>query len=319
MNITKALVTISNIFSMWRGVLEEPANNAPMLKAWNMIILLPLILLVSPLQAQVDYFAPENILRFADHLYQNGEYRLAVGEYQRYAYLVGTSDSLDYRIAVCWHLGGEIDVAMRQYRRIIQQYPASPLSDRARYQQAVILTQQGHHRAAIDFLAEQSQHMKSTETLWRAQWLSGLNHLYLRHWQRAEAELQGAAMLPLPLELLSQTKQLQIVAAEGRKIHYKSPTLAGVLSAVVPGSGKMYAGRWNDGFYSLILVGLFAYQSYDAFHDHGIESTKAWIYSGIGGVFYLGNIYGSILAVKIYNDRKEQQVLAKLEIPWRWE
>lgn len=50
-----------------------------------------------------DYYTKENILRFADHLYQNGEYERAVGEYCRVMALCRDArlmDTLAYRIAV---------------------------------------------------------------------------------------------------------------------------------------------------------------------------------------------------------------------------
>jgi hypothetical protein len=80
---------------------------------------------------------------------------------------------------------------------------------------------------------------------------------------------------------------------------YRSPALAGLFSAIIPGSGKMYLGEWGDGISGLLLTGLFAFLAYDNFkNDH---DTRAWIFTGIGAFFYAGNIYGSVAAAQIFN------------------
>jgi TM2 domain-containing membrane protein YozV len=82
---------------------------------------------------------------------------------------------------------------------------------------------------------------------------------------------------------------------------YKSPALAGVLSAIIPGSGKMYVGEWGDGITALVVTSLFAFLAYDNFRaDH---QTRAWIFTGLGAFFYAGNIYGSIASSQIFNAR----------------
>jgi TM2 domain-containing membrane protein YozV len=82
---------------------------------------------------------------------------------------------------------------------------------------------------------------------------------------------------------------------------YKNPVWAGIFSAIIPGSGKMYVGEWGDGISGLLLTSLFAFLAYDNFrNDH---DTRAWIFTGIGAFFYAGNIYGSIAAAQIFNER----------------
>ncbi len=82
---------------------------------------------------------------------------------------------------------------------------------------------------------------------------------------------------------------------------YKSPALAGILSTVIPGSGKMYAEEWGDGITSFLVTGLLAFLAYDNFKAN--HSTRAWIFTGLGAFFYAGNIYGSIATAQIFNAR----------------
>ncbi len=80
----------------------------------------------------------------------------------------------------------------------------------------------------------------------------------------------------------------------------KHPVLGAVLSGIIPGSGKFYAGRAFDGVYSFILTLSPAISSYYYFHKG--NKTFGYIYGVIGGFLYLGNIYGSFKACEIYNN-----------------
>ena len=79
----------------------------------------------------------------------------------------------------------------------------------------------------------------------------------------------------------------------------KSPLLASILSAVVPGLGKIYSDQIGDGITSFIATGLLAFLSYDNFHAN--HRFRGWLFTGLGGLFYAGNIYGSAAAAQIYN------------------
>jgi len=84
-----------------------------------------------------------------------------------------------------------------------------------------------------------------------------------------------------------------------KKSPYKSEAIAGVLSAIIPGAGKIYTEDYGDGITAFILTGLFGYLAYTNFkHDH---QARAWIFTAVGAGFYLGNIYGSIASAQIFN------------------
>lgn len=82
---------------------------------------------------------------------------------------------------------------------------------------------------------------------------------------------------------------------------YKSPALAVIMSAVIPGSGKAYSSRWGDALISFLFVGTNAYASYRAFNKKGIKSVNGWVFGGIAFSFYSANLWGSAKAAKWYN------------------
>jgi tetratricopeptide (TPR) repeat protein len=108
------------------------------------------------------------------------------------------------------------------------------------------------------------------------------------------------------LDALNISPAYANILKEYRRSNFKSPFLAGALSAIVPGTGKMYSGRVKDGVVSLIFVGLTGYQAYRGFSKKGTDSVYPWIVSSISFSFYLGNIYGSVKAGKNYNKSIQQ-------------
>lgn len=91
---------------------------------------------------------------------------------------------------------------------------------------------------------------------------------------------------------------------------YKSPFLASIMSAVVPGSGKAYSKRWGDAFVSFLFVGTNSYAAYRAFKKKGASSLNGWIFGTFAFSFYSANIWGSGKAAKNYNAKlKEIQQL----------
>jgi hypothetical protein len=103
--------------------------------------------------------------------------------------------------------------------------------------------------------------------------------------------------------------------------YHKSGFLAGTLSAIIPGLGKIYAGKTKQGlvsFFPVVLLGLQAYEVF-ASKKGGLKSPWFIANAGLFAVFYVGNIWGSALSVSV--KRKElqhevnDQILLNLRIP----
>lgn len=80
----------------------------------------------------------------------------------------------------------------------------------------------------------------------------------------------------------------------------KSPALAGIFSAVIPGAGQAYTGRWLDAAIALGFTGLFAGAT--AYSYLGMESVPLTIVSGIFTTgFYTGNIANAVIDARRQN------------------
>ena len=102
---------------------------------------------------------------------------------------------------------------------------------------------------------------------------------------------------------------------------YKSPWIAGIASAIVPGLGKVYAGNYGEGISSFLLIGSLGTITAENWVKNGIMNWKTILFGAVGAVFYVGNIYGSVTSVKIYyedfNNQQNITILYNIHIPLR--
>lgn len=106
-----------------------------------------------------------------------------------------------------------------------------------------------------------------------------------------------------------------------KSIKTKSPVLAGISSALIPGLGKAYIGKTGQGISSFLICTVLGVQAWDAYSKSSWRSPYFFLYSGLFGIFYTGNVYGSVTAARNYNNEKYEairsQLLIDLHIPLR--
>jgi len=273
--------------------------------------------------AQVDYFSPENIYRFAEHLYEERDYLRAAGEFQRYLILrsrpIVPDEAVLYKIGLCYQKAKDFEKAISYFQRIVDNYPKNRYRDQAYYQIAYTYFKKKDYIESINYIQQNIQNLSSYTTRLQLNQLLGLNYLYQRRWKDAHALFTSMQSTKGYTQMDSTIQILDQIAIEGEHLPYKSEFWAGLLSAIIPGTGKMYAKRFYDGLYSFILVGTTAWQAYEGFHTSGTRSVKGWIYGTLSGIFYIGNIYGSIVAVKIYNEKMEGRLLRRIGLDIKME
>jgi putative component of membrane protein insertase Oxa1/YidC/SpoIIIJ protein YidD len=90
----------------------------------------------------------------------------------------------------------------------------------------------------------------------------------------------------------------------------KSPFLAGLMSAIIPGTGYLYAGRLKEGLSALIINGLLGAGIYSLFKNN---NTGSGILTAMVTIpFYFGNIVGAANAAEDLNNKYQQIVLSNL-------
>jgi len=130
--------------------------------------------------------------------------------------------------------------------------------------------------------------------------------------------LSTEAILPA---LQTEVENLNKLYSSIKKRKPKKMWLAGLMSAIIPGSGKMYAGRTGEGIASLLMVGSTGLVTWENHRKLGIKNFKTILFGSIFTIFYVGNIYGSVFSVKIsneeFNHEMDQKILFNLHIPLR--
>jgi tetratricopeptide (TPR) repeat protein len=263
-------------------------------------------------QSQKDYFAPDAIYRFAEYLYKEGDYLRAAGEYKRYLYSASTmpsdADSVLYKIGLCYRKAKMPQKAVVYFRRVVDEYPKSEEFECANLEIGYSLFLMKKYKESILHLKSCLPSIKGEFNRLRIQQLIGVNYLYQKRWELADCFYRS---LEKNTKTDSFNAALQNFAEEGKRLPKKSRFLAGLLSSIVPGAGKVYCERTWDGVFSLLVISFTGWQAYQGFKEEDL--TRGWIYGVISGIFYLGNIYGSTVAANIYNEEREKRLLNKIE------
>ncbi len=104
-----------------------------------------------------------------------------------------------------------------------------------------------------------------------------------------------------------------------KKIKRKSPLVAGLLSAVIPGMGKIYAGNNGQGLASFLSCSLFGVVAFENSVRLGYTHPQTLFFMGVFGAFYIGNIWGSALSVQAVKNEKQLEnkynILVSLKLP----
>ena len=229
------------------------------------------------LTTAVNMFEPANILKFADHMFEQKDYQTALGEYKRYMCLGDPQpEFIGERVIECLTNLKRFDEALDE---------AGHFKDSARqyYAKGMIYYLTGTYDSSRSYLAKTDPPYAD-----RARKLMGLGYAEEFNFQKASEYID----LPLPLP------------------GHKSPVLGGFLS-LVPGAGHFYSGRISDGIYSLVIVGTASALS--CYYYNRDENIKFGFCLGAAILFYAGNIYGGINAARNYNFYQDLTYLEKIK------
>ena len=109
------------------------------------------------------------------------------------------------------------------------------------------------------------------------------------------------------------------LSGEMKKHKSKSPFAAGVMSGIIPGSGKLYAGKKGEAataFLSTVGLGLVTWENY---RKNGLNSFTTILFGSAFAVTYIANICGAVFSVRIleteYNANIKSTILFHLRIP----
>ncbi len=247
---------------------------------------------------QEDIYGKERTLEFADYLMTAHEYNSAALEYERLLFMDAKSDSIKLNLLRAYRLGNFYQQGISRFEDFYS--PSNPeIPQVFAHEYLKLLLLERRYQQSQTFL-QNNQRIASS---YKSNVQLGIM-LLQKDWAEAHTYSANAEVTDPYLEGL---------AGRGVTLKRKSPFLASVMSAVVPGSGKMYTGNWADGAIALIFVGSNAFAAYRGFSRNGSDSFYGWFFTAMGTGFYVGNIYGSHKSAKDYNAEKENLLHHEVE------
>ena len=249
------------------------------------------------------------VLEFADHLLDNGEPFRAAGEYERYLFLCGTCERVPYaerRLAETFRRGGRPKDAASRFAAVAAAHPGSPEGILAARSAAESLEEASAPGLASDAYREFARRHPDEPDAGEA-WARALRTAFRAH---DEDRVRAALETPAPKDA-PKVDVAAVRADLGEKPSRRSPALAGVMSAVIPGSGHVYAGRARDGVMALIINALFISGAVIAY-DHEQYPLAAGL-AAAELFWYGGNVVGAVNAADRYNRRATDTHYKRLE------
>lgn len=259
-------------------------------------LLLLLLGMASPLRAAtLPPASPAGMLSFADALYGRGDYYRAITEYRRFLFFF-PGDKAAPRAALqigrSYLAGDRWDEAETALSKVVADYPGTDQARRAALLFAGVPFRRGDYplarRRYRELLGGGTLDADATaEARYRIAWTLIEENRYAE----AAAALSAVGQ-PQAADLAAALPPLE-------KLPRKSPALAGGLSAVLPGSGQLYAGRPRDAGLAFALNSAFILGAWQSF-DHGMPAVGGLLaFFEVG--WYAGNIFNAVNSTEKYN------------------
>jgi hypothetical protein len=247
------------------------------------------VLLFIVFQAQIysqDMTSPQNRLKFANKLFEEKDYLRAVTEYNEFL-KTNDNDTVRFNIARSYFGMKKYSQAADNYKTLFSSFT---LQDEARF--GVIKS--NFFSGDFDFLRNQSLASPYYTPAYETEIGRLVNLTYL---------LDKSTQFDISKVVSSFPENVQpkLMDLIQRKINpqYKSPGTAALLSALVPGLGKIYVKEYTDGLIAFAATGLSVFLAADNFNSG--HNFKGWLFTAAGAFFYGGSILGSAAAAQVYN------------------
>jgi tetratricopeptide (TPR) repeat protein len=273
------------------------------------VIALILFLVQSSLLCAEDFTSQyydlrdREIRQFTAELFAGGEYYRAITEARRYISLFPKGPRTDESaklIGDAYLMSHEWADAIAAYDEFLTHFPESSLAGTATFYKAIALLKLGQTAEAerLFQLVESGydHEKKGMAARWEILLLIRQNRF-----DEAEKRLKDQMIRP---EMESETNHIEELLKEKKGAQYKSPETAGILSAIIPGSGQFYNERYRDGVYSFILNALFILAAYKAYDSD--NNSLGVILTLFEFGWYTGSIYGAVGGAHKYNRQVDE-------------
>ncbi len=242
-----------------------------------------------------DFYNHDNSLKFGEYLYRSNQYDLAVREFERCVFLKPDDRQSYLYLFKIYRKTNSFEKAIQCYRQYSGKTEFTDMDLEFGSEYFKLLVQNEKYEDAGSFINsnnffKQNNDFRLSTILLRKSWkeAGSFKNEYKNNLNRSLVE----------------------IADQGQALKRKSPALAGIFSVIIPGSGKVYAGRWKDGLISFLMTSTTAFMAVRGFNKNP-KSFYPWAMGTLSVVYYSGNIYGSTQTANKYNKDKENELVNK--------
>ena len=134
-----------------------------------------------------------------------------------------------------------------------------------------------------------------------------------------KSEIQFPTQKNKPVLYANSYNKLVFINQQIKQYRPKRMWLAGTLSAIVPGLGKVYVGRPYEGLAAFWAVTGLGILTAEQANRNGFSDYRTLAVASLFTVFYLGNIYGASISARLqneeFNHETNHQILLAIRIP----
>lgn len=251
---------------------------------------------------------------FAIHLMKQRDYFRAITVYKELALYErdpSTRAHYHYRIGLAYRLSRHYELSLRTLEPLVGLPEAEELQGRVHLQLA--LSQLGMHSpaGAAYHLDVANQAGESH----RAELIAGYVRFETGDLDEARTRLASAASPGAPPSVVALASRVSKATQRVDDLPYRSPTLAALMSAVLPGSGQFYTGHYADGLQAFGFVGAFGFSTYLAY-DYDHRRDNPYVLTAVAGtvtaLLHLSNILGAERTARFHNERQRQLLVEPL-------
>lgn len=263
-----------------------------------------------------NYSEEKQLLSFADHLFNEGDYYRAITEYERF--LFNFPENIDaprarIKIGLAYQRGQKWRQAEEELDAVIRDYKGSPYERQAAWELGETYYKSGQFpRAASQYKIFQES-FPGESFAYKAQMRISWCSVRTGDYKTARKEL-GLVESSSPYYEPAQGFLKDLAGLD--TLNRKSPALSGAMSAVIPGTGQFYAGRYMDGMAALIINAAFIYGAVEAYNKKIYGAFGILLFFETG--WYGGNIFSAITSAHKYNRVQKENYLNTLEKKY-WE
>jgi outer membrane protein assembly factor BamD (BamD/ComL family) len=269
---------------------------------------------LEPAAAENGIFLTEEIqLKMADVFLGEGEYYRAVTEYKKFLILFPDSERADYALfqtGRAYYDGGEYASSGRSFLSVREKYPGGPYVLKAYYFEGLSAWKLDKPEQAQALFEDLAGAFPDSEYAPLALAAASLAALDREDIGAGKKELEQFCLRYPAHPRMEKVGEALLLFDQYEKLPRKSPILAAVMSALLPGSGYLYAEHYGDGLTAFLINALFIAGSITAVHQENY--AVAGLAGGLGLPFYVGNIYGSANAAQKWNLNARREVRRKI-------